>query len=112
MICPRCGSRCLAQSCNTDIGGRLSGGSRLTGLLPGHGDETRGGSPAFHRSLTSLSDRWYEPPEPVICCALAEDEEGHDSEACLADQAEAAAEARAERQREDALEDSFWCKRL
>lgn len=46
------------------------------------------------------SDRWYDPPEPVICCHLAEDDEGHDSEACMADQAEAAAEARAERQRE------------
>ncbi len=46
------------------------------------------------------SDRWYEQPEPVICCALAEDDPDHDSEACLAESAEAAAEARAERQRE------------
>jgi hypothetical protein len=46
---------------------------------------------------------WYEPPEPVICCALAEDEEGHDSEACMAESAEAAAEAKAERQREEAM---------
>lgn len=55
------------------------------------------------------SDRWYEPPEPVICCALAEDEDGHDPEACMADQAEAAAEARAERAREDQwLRDWEW----
>lgn len=50
------------------------------------------------------SDRWYEPPEPKICCSLAEDDEDHDIEQCLADQAEAAAEARAERQREDMME--------
>ena len=46
---------------------------------------------------------WYEPPEPVLCCALAEDEPDHDTDACMADQAEAAAEARAERQREDRM---------
>jgi hypothetical protein len=51
------------------------------------------------------SDRWYEPPEPPEpCCALAEDDPDHDVEQCLADGAEAAAEARAERQREDMME--------
>ena len=52
----------------------------------------------------SPSPGWYEPPEPKVCCSLAEDDEDHDVEACLADSAEAAAEARAERQREDMLE--------
>jgi hypothetical protein len=33
-----------------------------------------------------------EPPEPVLCCALAEDKDDHDTEACLAEQAEAAAD--------------------
>lgn len=47
------------------------------------------------------SDRWYEPPEPVICCSLAEDESGHDTDACMADQTEPAAESRAELERED-----------
>lgn len=52
--------------------------------------------------MTSPSAAWYEPPEPVICCAVAEDDPEHDREACLADQAESAAEARAERLRDDA----------
>ncbi len=43
------------------------------------------------------SDRWYDPPEPRLCCALAEDEPSHDTEACLAEQAEAAAERAADR---------------
>lgn len=51
------------------------------------------------------SDRWYEPPEPIICCREGEDDPDHDPEACLADQAEAAAEERAERAREDAMFD-------
>jgi len=52
------------------------------------------------------SDRWYEPPEPVICCSLAEDEDDHDVEACLADQAEEAAERRAEaREWDDRFQD-------
>jgi predicted amidophosphoribosyltransferase len=70
-------------------------------------------------------DSWYQPPEPVVCCARAEDGDHecpgcaepldadgvcpdcglraveHDSERCLADQAEDAAERRAERDRED-----------
>ena len=50
------------------------------------------------------SDHYYQPPEPVICCSLCEDDPGHDVEACLADSAEAAAEARADRAREAALE--------
>lgn len=37
---------------------------------------------------------WYEPPEPKPCCAAGEDDEDHDVQACLADSAEAAAEAR------------------
>ncbi len=44
---------------------------------------------------------WYDPPEPTICCYLAEDEEDHDVQACMDVQAEDAAEARAERQREE-----------
>lgn len=47
---------------------------------------------------------WYQPPDPVICCSLAEDDPDHDVEACLEESAEAAAEARAERAREDMLE--------
>ncbi len=50
------------------------------------------------------SDRYYEPPEPKICCSECEDDPDHDVEQCLADSAEAAAEARAERQREEMLE--------
>ena len=49
------------------------------------------------------SDHWYEPPEPVICCGLCEEDPDHDSEACLAESAEAAAEEKAERAREDAV---------
>ena len=53
------------------------------------------------------SDRYYDPPDPPEpCCSLAEDED-HDVQACRADQAEAAAEAKAERQREDAM-DRDW----
>lgn len=40
-----------------------------------------------------------DPPEP--CCALAEDDPDHDVQACLAEQAEAAAEAKADRQRDE-----------
>lgn len=39
-----------------------------------------------------------DPPEP--CCALAEDDPDHDSVECLADQAEEAAERKAEWLRE------------
>lgn len=56
-------------------------------------------------SYLGPSDRYYDPPEPPLpCCSLAEDDEEHDAEACLAEQAEAAAEAKAERQREDAMD--------
>jgi hypothetical protein len=48
---------------------------------------------------------WHEPPEPVICCALAEDDPYRDAVRHLADLAEDAAEARAERLREDAMFD-------
>jgi hypothetical protein len=37
------------------------------------------------------------PPEPRPCCALAEDDDTHDTEACFAEQAEAAAERAADR---------------
>lgn len=42
------------------------------------------------------SDSWYDPPEPPLpCCAEAEDgDPDHDSEACLAEQAEARAATR------------------
>lgn len=43
---------------------------------------------------------YRDPPEPVICCALCEDDPEHDSEACLAESAEADAERRAEEARE------------
>lgn len=49
--------------------------------------------------------RYYDPPEPVICCAEAEDDPDHDVQACLEEAAEAAAEAKAERQREAELDD-------
>ena len=49
-----------------------------------------------------------EPPEPVLCCHLAEDDEDHDVEAHLAELAEAAAEAKAERMREDAMMERDW----
>lgn len=55
--------------------------------------------------LMMFPPSWYHgPPDPVICCSECEDDPDHDVEACLADQAEAAAEARAERQREDEME--------
>ncbi len=50
-------------------------------------------------------DSWYQPPEPPgPCCALAEDDENHDVQSCLDGQAEAAAEDKAERQRDEMLE--------
>jgi hypothetical protein len=53
---------------------------------------------------------WYQPPEPPgPCCREGEDEPDHDVQACLDGQAEDAAEARAEREREDRmLEDGRW----
>lgn len=51
------------------------------------------------------AQREYEyrlPPEPVECCSDWEDPE-HDWDACLADSAEAAAEAKAEQAREDEM---------
>jgi hypothetical protein len=54
------------------------------------------------------SDRYYDPPDPPDpCCAEGEDDESHDVQACLDDQAEAAAEAKAERMREDRM-DAEW----
>jgi hypothetical protein len=50
--------------------------------------------------MTSPPPNWYEPPEPVICCHLAEDDPDHDTQACLDEQAEADAERRAEAQRD------------
>lgn len=55
-------------------------------------------------------DYRLEPEEPEPCCSRYEDE-GHDSEQCLADGAEAAAEAKAERIREDRMLDDeagYW----
>jgi len=47
---------------------------------------------------------WYDPPEPPgPCCALGEDDPDHDVQACLAEQAEAAAEDRADRMRDEAM---------
>ncbi len=49
------------------------------------------------------AQRQYEnqmPPEPRECCEHWEDED-HDNEACWYDQAEAAAEAKAEQERDD-----------
>lgn len=58
------------------------------------------------------SASWYDPSEPPPpCCQAYEDgeyEEGtHDPQACIDGQAEDAAEARAERQREDE-QDRDW----
>lgn len=52
------------------------------------------------------SDRYYDPPDPPEpCCNLYEDDPNHDYQACMDEQAEAAAEAKAERMREDRMED-------
>ena len=52
------------------------------------------------------SDSYYDPPEPPQpCCTLGEDDPEHDVAQCFADQAEAAAEDRAERQREEEMFD-------
>jgi hypothetical protein len=54
------------------------------------------------------SDRYYDPPDPPEpCCADGEDDESHDWQACMDEQAEAAAEAQAERLREDMMEARF-----
>lgn len=50
----------------------------------------------------------YQPPDPPEdCCHLYEEDENHDVQACLDAQAEDAAEARAERDREDMMEARF-----
>jgi hypothetical protein len=55
------------------------------------------------------SDRYYDPPEPPEpCCFLGEDDPDHDIQACLAEQAEAAAEDRADRARHDAHPPDYW----
>lgn len=51
------------------------------------------------------SDRYYDPPETLPCCREGEDDPDHDVQTCLDEQAEAAAEAKAERQREDEMFD-------
>lgn len=52
------------------------------------------------------SDRYYDAPEPPLpCCTEGEDNPDHDVWACLAEQAEDAAEAKAERVREDRMFD-------
>ena len=61
----------------------------------------------LRRDVTGPSDRWYDPPDPVICCPLAEDEPGHDVQECLAGQADADAERRWEQQRDRQLEDRW-----
>lgn len=58
--------------------------------------------------------RWdyrLEPPEPVVCCRLAEDDPDHDTQACLAEQEEAAAEKRAEQIRENLRWNHDWDNR-
>jgi uncharacterized protein HemX len=58
--------------------------------------------------IAKAQDRYYDPPDPPDpCCAEGEDDESHDVQACLDDQAEAAAEAKAERMREDRM-DAEW----
>jgi len=54
-----------------------------------------------------MPDSWYNPPEPAECCPdwgshewLREDDPNHDSDACIAEQAEADAERRADEDRE------------
>ena len=54
-------------------------------------------SDGFRRAEWQYEHRM--PPEPVECCDEFEDPE-HDSEQCLDDQREAAAEAKAERMRD------------
>jgi hypothetical protein len=51
---------------------------------------------------------WYDPPEPMPCCRLGEDDPDHDVQACLDESAEAAAEAKAEHMRENAMLDRDW----
>ena len=56
-----------------------------------------------------MPDSWYDPPEPPgPCCSEGEDDDDHDVEACLSDQAEAAAEAKAERRREDMMDERWF----
>jgi hypothetical protein len=54
-----------------------------------------------------MPDSWYDPPEWIPCCADGEDDEDHDVEQCLADQAEEAAERKAEAMREREM-DEHW----
>jgi hypothetical protein len=55
------------------------------------------------------SDRYYDPPDPPEPCCDERYEPDHDYQACMDGQAEDAAEARAEREREDRmLEDGRW----
>ena len=48
------------------------------------------------------SDKYFDPPDPPDpCCEMADGDDWHDSAACLAAQAEDAAEVRADREREE-----------
>ena len=58
--------------------------------------------PGFNRAQYEYENRM--PPEAPDCGCDESDDPNHDSEACLADQREAALEAKAEQQRED----DFW----
>lgn len=52
------------------------------------------------------SDRYYDPPDPPgPCCREGEDDPDHDAQACLDEQAEAAAEDRADRMRDEDRDD-------
>lgn len=54
-----------------------------------------------------MPDSYYDPPEPQLCCEKAEDEEDHDWQGCLADQANDAAEDKAEQQREAQMDREY-----
>lgn len=54
------------------------------------------------------SSHYYEPPEPRVCCPLYFDDEEHDVVACFAEQAEEAAERRAEWLREECQDRRYW----
>jgi hypothetical protein len=53
--------------------------------------------------LWRFGPAYRDPADPIICCHLAEDDPDHDAQACLDEQAEAAAEAKAEQRREEEM---------
>jgi len=56
-----------------------------------------------------MPDSYYDPPEPPDpCCSEYEDDPDHDWEDCMATQAEDAAEAKAERIREDMMDAEYF----